>query len=384
MAIPETSSEMRPFGGWRKQPDPDRAAVAALYAEGRSERDIARVIGVSRQRVAEALTAAGVERRQSGRQCPVDADELRRLVVDEGLNQGQLAERLGAASGTVGRWLAECGIGEPDPRIERTRLRALYVDQRRTTREIAAEFGVSHNRVIRELALAGIPRRSRHDRRARGARADLTDETLEDLYARRGMSIGELTALFGVSDEYLRKRLHECGLAKRPGTFKPKLAGSREDLVAEAVELYGEVGLSMSGVADELGVSASIVREMLHEVGVAVRTPGFQPRDGHARERRLLRDLYRDRDVVRVLRRFDVVVQHHEEWARPGPLEAAAPLPLPAALLEELYVRLGLSAFHIGLVCGVGALGVLNRLRALGIEVRAGGKPCPWTVRTYG
>jgi hypothetical protein len=27
---------------------------------------------------------------------------------------------------------------------------------------------------------------------------------------------------------------------------------------------------------------------------------------------------------------------------------------------------------------------VLNRLRAVGIEVRASGQPCPWTVRTYG
>jgi len=47
-------------------------------------------------------------------------------------------------------------------------------------------------------------------------------------------------------------------------------------------------------------------------------------------------------------------------------------------------VRLGLSAFHIGLLCGFGTLAVLNRLRVLGMEVRPARQPCPWTQRRYG
>lgn len=380
--VTHRSSLARPFEGWRKQPDPDLIMVAALYTQGRSEREIARVVGVSRQRVAEALATAGVERRQPGRPCPVDAHELRRLVVEEDLNQAQLAERFGAAPGTVGRWLAECGIGEPDSRIDPERLRTLYVDEQRTTREVAAEFGVPHHRVIRQLALLGIPRRSRHVRPPRDARAQVTPDALEELYVRRGMSIRDLTAVFGVSDEYLRKRLRECALAKRPGSFKPQRAERRAALMAEAAELYGEAHLAMRDVATELGVSTSTVREMLHEAGVPVRPPGVG-RSGSARERRVLRDLYRDAEVIAVLRRFDVVVQSAEDWSRIGPFEAVAPLPLPAELLRALYGRLGLSAFHIGLLCGVGALGVLNRLRAVGVEVRPAGQPCPWTVRTY-
>ena len=101
------------------------------------------------------------------------------------------------------------------------------------------------------------------------------------------------------------------------------------------------------------------------------------------RERLVLRDLYRDPEVVEVLRRFDVALPGAEGWTRVGPFDTVAPLPLPAALLRDLYQRLGLSAFHISLLCGVGTLGVLNRLRVVGIEVRPSGQPCPWTERTY-
>ncbi|MFP5326409.1 MAG: hypothetical protein ACLGHT_02870 [Acidimicrobiia bacterium] len=66
------------------------------------------------------------------------------------------------------------------------------------------------------------------------------------------------------------------------------------------------------------------------------------------------------------------------------PDETVAPWPLPAELLEDLQVRLELSAFHIGLLCGFGALAVLNRLRALGVELRPAAQPCPWTQRRYG
>jgi len=58
-------------------------------------------------------------------------------------------------------------------------------------------------------------------------------------------------------------------------------------------------------------------------------------------------------------------------------------LPLGGPLLRELYEDVGLSAFHIGLLCGVSGSTVLARLRQVGIGVRAPGRPCPWLLRTY-
>jgi len=312
--------------------------------------------------------------------CPLGPEELRALVAD-GMTQAQLADCFGVASGTASRWLAECGIGRPDARAEPERLRALYVEQRLTVREVGAELGMSHNRVIRELALAGIPRRSRHERRPRDRRAEVTREALAELYVRRGLSVRELTTQLGVSEEYVRKRLRECGFAKRRGTFRPKLGRSRGEIISDAAHLYVEVGMSLRDVAAELNVSSTLVREMLHEAGVTVRPPG---RWGSGKSRQVVPDLYGDAEVVEVLRRFGVALQDPAAWTRPGPLEAVAPLPLPDGLLQELYVRLGLSTFHIGILCGVGALAVVSGLRSAGIELRPSGQPCPWTNRTYG
>lgn len=371
------------FGGWRRQPDPDVAAVTGLYTGGRTEREIARLLGVSRERVADTLADAGVARRRPGLSCPLESDELRALV-DGGTSQAELARRLGVASATVGRWLAECGIGDPDPRIDRDRLQQLYVVDGRTAREVAEAFGVPHSRVIRELALAGIQRRSQHTRVARGRRVSVTDAAIEELYVQRGLTIRELTTVFGVSDEYLRKRLRQTGTAKRPGTFRPKLPRTRAELVADATELYSNVGLNLRDVAAELEVSSALTRELLHEAGVPMRPPGVPPVNMNDRERRLLADLFADEDVLEVLGRFGVALQEPDTWARPSPFEALAPIPLPADLVTELYERLGLSAFHVGLVCGVGTLMVLSRIRAIGLEVRPSGRPSPWTVRTYG
>ncbi len=104
--------------------------------------------------------------------------------------------------------------------------------------------------MIRELALAGIQRRSRHDRRPKGPRAELTDERLFELYVQRGMTVRELCGFCGVSDEYLRKRLRACGLVKRPGSFRPKLARDRDELTADAAELY-EAGLNLLAIGKE-------------------------------------------------------------------------------------------------------------------------------------
>ena len=91
--------------------------------------------------------------------------------------------------------------------------------------------------MIRALTAAGIPRRPRSVRRARGARAAVTDTALAQVYRRPGMTIAKAAAHFGVSDEYLRRRIAETGLTRRPGTFTPRTAWSPDVLQAKAVKL---------------------------------------------------------------------------------------------------------------------------------------------------
>lgn len=243
-----------PVYGWGNQADPDPRVVAALYAEGRTERDIAQVLRVGRHRVAAALAAAGVPRRSSGRPLPLTASELRALVLDDGLSQYALAQRFGIAVDTAGRWLADAGLGIPDPRIDHQQLRRLYVHEQLSVRDVA------DRRVIRELAVPRIPRRSRHDRRPTGARAAVTVEVLFDLYVTQGLPLAETAERLAVGPEYLRRRLRDCGITRRPGRYGPKTPYGPFELGRRAADLYTS-GFTMAQVAAELNVATSTVGE---------------------------------------------------------------------------------------------------------------------------
>ncbi len=120
----------RPVPPWWRGPDPDPELVRRLVVqEGRSEREVAVLLGVSRARLGAVLTGLGIMRGDRARQaCPVDADELRRLV-ERGESASGLARRYGVSWDTAGRWLAEAGLLPADPGIDRVRLRELYVEQ---------------------------------------------------------------------------------------------------------------------------------------------------------------------------------------------------------------------------------------------------------------
>jgi DNA-directed RNA polymerase specialized sigma24 family protein len=183
--------------------------------------------------------------------------------------------------------------------------------------------------------------------------------------------------MLGVSTEYLRKRLGEAGLIKRPGTFTAHVPWEPDELRQLAADLY-QGGMSMKAAGEELGVSVGTVRVALHKTGIPVRRAG---RKTHQDEpRTLLDDLYDDPDVLTVLARHQVAVP--EKWTPAGPFESLAPLPLPAGLVTELYDDVGLPILHISLLLGVGQGAVRNRLTAADVALRPAGQAAPWTVKT--
>lgn len=371
-----TGVTRRPAEGRRRRAEP--TLVRALYEAGATERSIAVQLRVPQAAVADALAASGVERRRSGRPRPLTGEQLRQLV-ESGATQSSLAVALNVSHATVSLWLAEIGIGDPDPRIDRTELRTLYVDQQLTTREVAAYFGVSKHRVLRELALADIPRRSQHTRRPRGPRASVTAEKLVELYVERGLTLAQVQAELGVSEDYLRRRLRDFGIAKRPGTFAPR-SSTPKLTAARAGTLYTS-GRNMAEVALELGISASQVAIILAEAGIPVRRPGARPMaTNHEPTRRVLEQLYQDPDIRSTLRSWNIPVQEPDHWDRPSPFEAIAPDPLPRDLLHRLYSEIGLTIHHISILCGVGTGGVKAQLQRNGINLRPSG-PSPWSRR---
>jgi len=262
---------------------------------------------------------------------------------------------------TAARWFTEAGLLGADPGVDPRLLRELYADRQFTTRAVAAELGINKARVIRALTAAGIPRRPRSVRRARGARAAVTDTALAEVYRRPGMTIAKAAAHFGVSDEYLRRRIAETGLTRRPGTFAPRSAWSPDVLRVKAVQLYA-TGMTMREVGARLGMSGGTVSAALHAAKVPVRPGGGARPEAHGAPRTLISDLYADPDIVVALRRHDVEVPDEADWQVTDAFHSYVPLPVPAALLRELYVDIGLSIHHIAMLIGLGDFATRSRL----------------------
>ena len=311
----------------------------------------------------------------------MDADTLRSLV-QAGESAASIAKTFGVTHGTSGRWLATAGLARPDPAIDVDRLRELYVQRQLTTREVAAELQVNKGRVIHALAAAGIPSRPRSVRRPRGARAKVTDANLAQVYQRPGMTIEKTARHFGVSEEYLRKRIAEANLTRRPGSFTRKTQWSPPALQAKAAELYTK-GLTMREVGARLGVSASTVSDALHAAKVPVRRGGGARSEAQDPPRVLIADLYSDSDVVAVLRRHAVEVPDETDWTVTGAFGTYVSLPAPPALLllRELYDDIGLSIHHIALLIGLGDVATRSALLQDGVTLRPAKGQCPWNRR---
>jgi transposase-like protein len=212
----------------------------------------------------------------------------------------------------------------------------------------------------------------------------VTREALVQLYVQDHLSVVETARTLGVSTEYLTKQLRAHRIAKRPGSFTPRSSIESTELVNRCVELYEDQQLTMGDIADQLGVSKTTVRNVLHESKVAVRPGGLPHVSAERRPRHLLSDLYGDEEVTAALVRHGVAVQDPASWRVPGPTETVAPLPLSRDLLVDLYIHVGLSIFHIGLVCGVGKTHVDARLKHFAIPRRSPQSLSPWMKRTYG
>jgi len=380
-ATPDDTTALPAQRWWRGQ-DPDPELVRRMLVdEGRTEVEIAAAMKISRARLAAVLTELGVDRgRRVRRVCPVGDADLR-VLLKQGATVASLARRFSVAKVTVQRWLAGAGLLLADSAVDVAALSRLYVEQGRTIGEVAGALGLCRARVEVALAVAGIPARRRTERQPSGRRADVTDEMLRELYSRPEVTVRVLVERFGVSQDYLRRRLHAPGLTRRPGTFAPRLPSpTRQGLAGRAPTLYQQ-GWTLKQIAEQLATSVSTVRAALVAARVPVRGAGGGPRSSERPARVLLDDLYADPDIVAVLAEHGVRRPGAVGWKRTGARQTYAPLPLTAGLLTALYLDVGLATSDIALLCGVGNNMVSSGLHEHNVELRPAKIASPWKQR---
>ncbi len=382
-ATPDDTTAL-PAQRWWRGHDPDPELVRRMLVdEGRTEVEIAAALGVSRARLAATLTELGVDRGGRVRRVGPVGDADLRVLLELGATVASLARRFSVAKVTVQRWLAGAGLLLADPAVDVDALSRLYVEQGLTSREVAAALGLPRARVEVALAVAGIPARRRTERQPSGRRAEVTDEMLRELHSRPEVTVRALVERFGVREDYLRRRLHALGLTRRPGTFAPRLPSpTRQGLAGRAPTLYRQ-GWTLKQIAEQLGTSVSTVRAALVAARVPVRGAGGVTRSSERPARVLLDDLYADPDpdIVAVLAEHGIRRPGAAGWQRTGARQSYAPLPLTAGLLTALYLDVGLATSDIALLCGVGNNMVSSGLHEHNVELRPAKIASAWKQR---
>lgn len=253
----------------------------------------------------------------------------------------------------------------------------LYLCEGLSTYRIGELTGMDRQRVGRLLAKLGVPVKPRGaGRRRTNDQQTALDQLIERLYVESGLSSRQISAATGVPQRTVRDRLHIRGVRMRT---KGRL--NREDRVTvpanALVKLYVSAGLSAADTGRRLGISRQIVLRAAHDEGLPVRVGGPEPGHGPA-EIELVEALYAD-PLVR-----DSLSRHRIRPRSPdGPIWQRFPVPVPvsAALAEELYVACGLAVRHIELLTGQPTETILRLLRASGVKRRPAGGRSPFMRR---
>ena len=253
----------------------------------------------------------------------------------------------------------------------------LYLCEGLSTYRIGELTGMDRQRVGRLLARLGVPVKPRGAGRRRTTdRQTAVDQLIERLYVESGLSSRQISAATGVPQRTVRDRLHACGVRMRT---KGRL--NRQDRVTvpadSLVKLYVNAGLSAADTGRRLGVSGQIVLRAAHDEGLPVRVGGPEPSHGPV-EIELVEALYADPLVRRTLSRHRIRRRPAggSIWQR-----FPAPIPVSAALAEELYVACGLAVRHIELLTGQPTETILRLLRASGVKRRPAGGRSPFMRR---
>jgi hypothetical protein len=248
-----------------------------------------------------------------------------------------------------------------------------------STYRIARITGDNRQRVNRILQKAGITVNPRGAGRPKAYPADQTrrvDELMTDLYLQLRLSSTQIAQLVGMPAHTVRDRLHARGVPMRT-----RGRCNREDRIvisrADLAELYVRGGLSSDEVGRVFGVSHRVVLRSAHDAGLPVRLGGSPPGRGPS-EIELIEALYADTMVCGVLTRYGIP---RVPW--PGPIWLRFPVPhgLNAEMVTSLYSGCGLSLYHIELLTGQPAATVGSLLNASGIPLRPAGGRSPFMRR---
>jgi transposase-like protein len=200
-----------------------------------------------------------------------DVETLRRLYVDERRTEREIAQLLGVSRGRVAEAMDEVRIERRSSNracaVSAAGLEKAFGAPGATVASLARRFGVSDATLARWLAEAGLlPPDPGIDHRR-----------LEKLYVDQVLTIAEVAEKLRISPARVGRELVVAGFDIRPHTVRRPRGNRAKVTDKRLVDLYVKRKLNVAETALLLGVSTEYVSKRLHEAGLIKRRGTFTP-----------------------------------------------------------------------------------------------------------
>ncbi|MEY9932456.1 transposase [Catenulispora sp. GP43] len=274
----------------------DQKTLTAMWERGWPAQRIAEATGIAADAVRRRLEAAGVLTRRGMENYqavgepsdPLSRELLEAMYLVQRLTPYEIAKATGTTHRKVDYRLTRYGI----PRrhgghklltdITPEVLQELYVDQQRTSVEIADMLECSSVHVRLLMRSYGIELRTSELRSGSGGRTPLTAQVLRELHVDQGMNARQIA-----------KALDYCSTSGRPSTERIRgalahhgisIPRAQRTVGDEALrKLYYDEGLDEVGIADRLGWRTPSGKPSLHEVKQRIKEAEIAPRPRRAK-----------------------------------------------------------------------------------------------------
>ena len=192
--------------------------------------------------------------------------------IRKGKTRKQLAEENNVTVATIKTHLYEKRIIKP-PLIDKEKLIELYVDNKKTMKEIAAEINHDRNAVSRALKKYGVQKQNNYVQYD-----DVLDDEWIDLYLTDRYSTAQIAEMYGVSHGTVKKHLLRSGIeirsyseAQRAVQGKAKLSSDLDNYNI-MYDLYISQKLDLKIIGEMYSCTAKAIRNKLTSLNIPIRT----------------------------------------------------------------------------------------------------------------
>lgn len=184
----------------------------------------------------------------------------------------QLAKENGVSVATIKTHLYEKRVVRP-PLIAENELRRMYIDEKKTMKEIAKELGHDRNAVARAIKAYGIERENHYVQYN-----DTLDDEWISLYLDEGLSTFEIAKRFNCSHNTVKKHLRRCGIDIRDMSDAQRISHNLDILPCEVQDydtmhaLYVDQHLSLKDLGSKYDCAPHAIRKRLTKLGINIRS----------------------------------------------------------------------------------------------------------------